>query len=134
MAGLADVVGLNKYLGWYVEHGDLTDVPERLARELTDFHEKFHKSILVTEFGADTIAGVHRLPAVAFSEEFQVDFIRTYHETIKTLPFVVGEHVWNFADFMTKQGVTRFDGNKKGVFTRDRQPKMAAHWLRDAWK
>ena len=53
---------------------------------------------------------------------------------MRAKPFVIGEHVWNFADFATKQGITRFDGNRKGVFTRDRRPKMAAHWLRDAWK
>jgi beta-glucuronidase len=27
----------------------------------------------------------------------------------------------------------RVDGNKKGVFTRDRRPKMAAHELRRRW-
>lgn len=27
----------------------------------------------------------------------------------------------------------RVDGNKKGLFTRDRQPKMAAFFLRDRW-
>ena len=38
--------------------------------------------------------------------------------------------VWNFADFMTKQAVQRVLGNKKGVFTRQRQPKAAAHLIR----
>ena len=26
------------------------------------------------------------------------------------------------------------DGNKKGVFTRDRKPKAAAHALRERWR
>jgi hypothetical protein len=30
---------------------------------------------------------------------------------------------------MTAQGVTRVHGNKKGIFTRQRQPKMVAHTL-----
>ncbi len=38
--------------------------------------------------------------------------------------------IWNFADFMTKQGFTRAVGNKKGIFTRQRQPKASAHTLR----
>jgi beta-glucuronidase len=42
--------------------------------------------------------------------------------------------VWNFADFMTTKTVTRVDGNKKGVFTRDRKPKLAAHALRARWR
>ena len=32
-----------------------------------------------------------------------------------------GEMIWNFADFMTKQEPRRVAGNKKGVFTRERQ-------------
>ncbi|MFJ8785189.1 glycoside hydrolase family 2 TIM barrel-domain containing protein [Streptomyces sp. NPDC102476] len=41
-----------------------------------------------------------------------------------------GERVWNFADFQTSHGVHRVDGNRKGVFTRGRKPKAAAHALR----
>ena len=46
---------------------------------------------------------------------------------------VVGEQMWNFADFATSSGIMRVGGNKKGAFTRDRQPKAAAHWLRRRW-
>ncbi|MFM2321766.1 MAG: hypothetical protein RL612_913, partial [Actinomycetota bacterium] len=38
-----------------------------------------------------------------------------------------------FADFQTKPGIFRVLGNKKGAFTRDRQPKAAAHTLRARW-
>jgi len=31
---------------------------------------------------------------------------------------------------MTAQGITRITGNRKGIFTRDRQPKASAHLLR----
>lgn len=48
--------------------------------------------------------------------------------------YVIGEHVWNFADFETHPSVRRVDGNKKGVFTRDRRPKMAAHYLKNRWE
>jgi beta-glucuronidase len=44
------------------------------------------------------------------------------------------EHIWNFADFMTPQEVRRVMGNRKGVFTRQRQPKMAAHFLKRRWQ
>jgi beta-glucuronidase len=45
----------------------------------------------------------------------------------------IGEQVWNFADFQTSQGIMRVQGNKKGVFTRERKLKMAAHYLRERW-
>ena len=46
---------------------------------------------------------------------------------------------WRFTthmcDFQTGQSVRRMGGmNLKGVFTRDRQPKLAAHRLRELWK
>ena len=45
----------------------------------------------------------------------------------------MGEQDWNFADFATIQGCMRADGNKKGLFTRDRRPKMAAHYFKERW-
>jgi beta-glucuronidase len=59
--------------------------------------------------------------------------LKAYHEVFDKVEAVVGEQVWNFADFSTGNGIFRVDGNKKGVFTRDRRPKMAAHALRARW-
>ena len=68
-----------------------------------------------------------------FSEEYQVAYLQANHEVIDAYPTFIGEQVWNFADFQTSQGIMRVHGNKKGVFTRDRTPKMAAHALRTRW-
>ena len=88
---------------------------------------------MITEYGADTIAGLHSDPPVMFSEEYQCRFLEEAHRAFDVYPWVVGEQVWNFADFATKQGVIRAGGNRKGIFTRQRQPKMAAHVLRKRW-
>jgi beta-glucuronidase len=56
-----------------------------------------------------------------------------FHRVYDRIDAVVGEQVWNFADFQTAAGIARVDGNKKGVFTRDRKPKAAAHLLRARW-
>jgi beta-glucuronidase len=56
------------------------------------------------------------------------------HRVFDRIDAVVGEQMWNFADFETKPGVFRVDGNKKGAFTRDRRPKAAAHLLRRRWR
>ena len=134
VAQLADVIGLNRYIGWYVNLGDLETSKRKLKDDLNQYYETFRKPLVITEFGTDTIAGLHSLPSVSFSEEYQVDFVKMYEEVFNELDFVAGEHIWNFADFMTKQGLTRINGNRKGVFTRERQPKMIAHFLRDSWK
>ena len=57
-----------------------------------------------------------------------------HHRVFDRIPEFVGEQVWNFADFQTSTGAHRVDGNKKGVFTRDRRPKAAAHALRARWR
>jgi len=56
------------------------------------------------------------------------------HRVFDRIEAVVGEQLWNFADFSTKSGVMRVDGNKKGVFTRDRRPKAATDHLRRRWQ
>ena len=88
---------------------------------------------MFTEFGADTCAGVHHLPAAMWSEEYQKEFLEAYFKAFDQFPCIIGEQMWNFADFQTADGIIRVDGNKKGLFTRDRQPKMAAHAVRERW-
>ncbi len=130
---LFDVVCVNSYCSWYSDYGHLELIDMQLTHELRGWHDKYNKPIIVTEYGADSVAGLHQDPPMMFSEEYQCEFLRQYHAVFDRLDFVIGEHVWNFADFMTKQGVKRVVGNRKGVFTRGRQPKSAAHLLRQRW-
>ncbi len=89
---------------------------------------------MLTEFGADTVAGLHANPPVMWSEEYQSDLIAGYLEIAARKEYMCGMQIWNFADFAAVQGVARVGGmNLKGVFTRARQPKMAAHTLREWW-
>lgn len=128
-----DVICLNRYYGWYVFGGDLEAAKQALTMELS-FWETFGKPVMFTEYGADTVAGLHQATPTMFTEEYQVDYLVANHEVFDTCDFFIGEHVWNFADFQTTQGIMRVDGNKKGVFTRDRRPKLSAHYLRQRWK
>lgn len=130
---LVDVISINRYYGWYLDSGDLTTIAGKFTAELAEWRRRWRKPILLSEYGADTIAGLHKLPAVMFSEEFQVDYVRAFNEVLDRHPFIVGEHVWAFTDFATKQGIVRIDGNRKGVFTRQRQPKAVAHYLHARW-
>lgn len=93
-----------------------------------------NKPFLFTEYGADTDAGVHKLPSVQWSEEYQCEYLTMQHEVFDMFEAVVGEQVWNLCDFQTGEGIMRVDGNKKGVFTRDRQPKAAAYVLKERWE
>ncbi len=132
-AKYVDVISVNRYYAWYIDMGHLELINFQLEKELRIWYELYKKPILLSEFGADTIAGFHQDPPVMFTEEFQVEFLKRYCEVLDKLPFIIGEHVWNFADFATKQSITRVLGNKKGVFTRQRQPKASAFYLRERW-
>ena len=133
VAQLFDVICDNRYYSWYTDPGHLELIEFQVERELRGWHERFRKPVIMSEYGADAIAGFHQDPPVMFSEEYQCELLRHYHNVLDKLDFVVGEHIWNFADFATKQGITRVIGNRKGVFTRQRQPKAAAHLLRERW-
>ncbi|MCD8014289.1 MAG: beta-glucuronidase [Lachnospiraceae bacterium] len=127
-----DVVCLNRYYGWYNLGGDLDAACDALNIEL-DFWEKQGKPVMFTEYGADTYPGIHNTNGEMFSEEYQADYYLRINAEIDKRSFFIGEQLWNFADFATIQGPMRVDGNKKGILTRDRRPKLAAHALRQRW-
>ncbi|QKJ18257.1 beta-glucuronidase [Microbacterium hominis] len=130
---LFDVICLNRYYGWYQNTGDLVTAAARLEEELRGWARTYDKPILMTEYGTDTVAGLHSVLVQPWSEEYQRDFLDAYHAVFDKIDAVVGEQIWNFADFQTSAGIIRVDGNKKGVFTRDRRPKASAHALRARW-
>jgi beta-glucuronidase len=129
-----DVICLNRYYGWYVYGGELEKGLVALDQELDQTWDIHHKPIILTEFGADTQAGLHGHPSVMWTEEYQAQLIRGYLDVAARKPYMAGMQIWNFADFAAVQGPMRVGGmNLKGVFTRSRTPKMAAHMLREYW-
>jgi len=78
--------------------------------------------------------GVRSVTPQPWREEYQAEFLEMYHRVFDRIDVVIGEHVWNFADFATSSAIGRVDGNRKGVFTRDRRPKSAAFALRCRWR
>jgi beta-glucuronidase len=129
---LFDLICVNRYYGWYAGPGDLEAAARDLAAELQAWAQR-GKPILVTEFGADALPGLHALPPTVWSEDYQSALLEMSLRVFQRIPEIIGEHVWNFADFATAQAVHRPGGNHKGVFTRDRQPKAAAWLLRKLW-
>ncbi|KAL1451753.1 hypothetical protein WDU94_006101, partial [Cyamophila willieti] len=72
-------------------------------------------------------------PSYVWSEEYQIEMFSEHFKAFDNLrkkQFFIGEMIWNFADFKTAETTTRVGGNKKGIFTRSRQPKASAHHVR----
>lgn len=73
---------------------------------------------MFTEYGADTVAGMHAIDDQMFTEEYQLNYYKANHKIVDRYPQFIGEQTWNFADFETSNGIIRVQGNKKGIFTR----------------
>lgn len=130
----ADVICMNRYWGWYVLGGQLGEARAALERELDRVWATFKRPVIMTEFGADTMAGMHGHPNVMWTEEYQADYMRMHLEVAAARDYIAGMQVWNFADFAAVQSIMRVGGlNMKGIFTRTRQPKLAAQVLREFW-
>jgi beta-glucuronidase len=128
-----DVASANIYIGWYSDTGDVDVIVSKVTEVARRWNTLHNIPVMVTEYGADTQEGLHFLPSFVWSEEYQDDFLSKYFEAFDQLReegFFIGEMIWNFADFKTAQTYIRVGGNKKGIFTRNRQPKASAHLLR----
>ncbi|XP_074040769.1 beta-glucuronidase-like isoform X1 [Leptinotarsa decemlineata] len=137
-SSFVDIISFNRYNGWYSNEGNLDVITYYVMQEAREWHNKFNKPVIMQEYGGDTLEGLHFAPPFIWSEEYQVELLSHHFKAFDTLRaegFFIGEFIWNFADFKTAQTYTRVGGNKKGIFTRSRQPKASAHHIRRRyWK
>jgi len=129
-----DVICFNDYPSWYVNCSHYEKIGEMLRPKIEGFWKKYGKPIIISEFGADTVPGLHSEYNLMWSEEFQVEMLKRVLEVAGEYPYVAGAHIWNFADFKVGQHTTRVTLNWKGLFTRERHPKLAAHEIRKLWR
>lgn len=132
----ADILSLNRYYGWYVMGGaSLVNAEAAFHQEMQGWDKvRNGRPMIFTEYGADTLSSEHKLPSVMWSQEYQNEYLNMNHRVFDTYPWVQGELMWNFADFQTTEGIMRVNGNKKGAFTRQRQPKDVAFLLKKRWE
>ncbi len=132
----ADILAFNRYYGWYMMGGyEMSNAEVAFRKEMDEWKEiEGDKPWIFTEYGADTYAGEHKLPSVMWSEEYQCEYLDMCHRVFDSYENIKGEQVWNFADFQTTEGIMRANGNKKGIFTRQRQPKEAAYHFKKRWE
>ncbi|XP_068249999.1 beta-glucuronidase-like isoform X5 [Palaemon carinicauda] len=135
-ASSLDIILVNRYYSWYTDTGHLEIIEKQTITEFTEWHLLHNKPVMISEYGAGSIAGFHQDPSFTWTEEYQAELMMNNFKAFDNLRnkgFFIGEMIWNFADFATPMGSTRVDGNKKGIFTRNRQPKLAAHFLRSRY-
>uniref|UniRef100_A0A0N5A1F0 Beta-glucuronidase n=1 Tax=Parastrongyloides trichosuri TaxID=131310 RepID=A0A0N5A1F0_PARTI len=136
-AKFMDFICINRYYGWYNNMGYLEIINSSLVYDFINWKRMYDVPLMITEYGADAIIGLESLPSTDFTTNYQNELLIETHkalDNLKNTNIITGEMIWNFADFMTAQSVTRAFGNHKGVFTRQRQPKPAAFTLKERYK
>lgn len=121
LIGHLDLVGLNEYFGWYYgEPEGVEPLLERLASH--------GKPIIISEFGADCVAGMRGGPNEPRTEEFQADFYRRQFAAISRFSSVVGTAPWVLYDFQSPLRQNRYQRgyNRKGLIADDHLTRKLA--------
>jgi len=56
-----DVILVNRYYAWYSDVGHTELIGRQLEHDLRAWHAKFRKPVVMSEYGADTVAGLHQV-------------------------------------------------------------------------
>lgn len=125
---MTDVVGYNKYYGWY--HGKPDDFGPWL--------DKFHRvnpdvPLCISEYGAEGIIQYHSAdPKVKdYTEEYHALFHEQVWKILNERSFLWGTYVWNMFDFganIRDEGGVK-GRNNKGLVTYDRRIKKDAFYM-----
>ena len=115
-----DVIGINEYFGWY--EPDFSGLQRLLAASAPD------RPVIVSETGADALAGHHGADSEFFTEECQA---RIYEQQIAHLahaPYICGMTPWLLYDFRSERRQTVFNQgfNRKGLIAQDKKTRKLA--------
>jgi beta-glucuronidase len=120
LAAHLDVIGLNEYFGWY--EPDFEGLRRLLSNSAPD------RPVLVSETGADALAGHRGGARELFTEECQAEIYRRQIELIRGVPYVAGFVPWLLYDFMSERRQTVFNRgvNRKGLIADDKATRKLA--------
>lgn len=116
-----DVLGCNEYIGWY------DGLPEKIDR--SEWKSIYDKPLVMSEFGADALFGLHGDAMTRWSEEYQENVFQHQLAMLKKIPFLRGTSPWvlmdfrsprraltDVQDFFNRKGLVDLRGNKKKAF------------------
>ncbi len=124
-----DIIAFNQYIGWY------DGLPDKCKTALFDI--RFDKPVVISEFGAGALQGLHGSKDERWTEEFQ-EYL--FDETLKMLdkiPQLRGITPWILADFRSPRRVLsdiQDDWNRKGLISETGEKKKAFYVLKDFYE
>lgn len=66
-AKFLDVLMINRYSGWYQDTGYPQVIYKQMVNDFQNWHKTYKKPIMISEFGADTVPGLHMV-RICFSK------------------------------------------------------------------
>lgn len=135
-----DVVGYNRYFGWYIDGAD-----NAFGKWLDDYHKKENRPIAITEYGAGGAISQHK-DNIIWAQDIDPNGTRhpenyqsAAHEDIwrqlEERPYIWGKYIWCMFDFASdgrQEGDTKGQ-NDKGLCTRKREPKDVYYFYKSVW-
>jgi beta-glucuronidase len=120
LADSLDVVGLNQYFGWY--DPDLRGLSRVLAESTP------RRPVIISELGADAVAGLRDPAGRLGSEERQASIYRAQFEMLTKAPYVCGASPWILYDFRSerRQSSLQKGYNRKGLIAEDKTTRKLA--------
>ncbi len=126
-----DIRAWNRYFGWY--YGVFDDFGKFMDEE-----KRVHpnQAYIISEYGADSKLGYHReiLTKADFTENWQLEFHKSYWKQIEERKWIAGSTVWIMFDFASdeKSGNNQHI-NQKGLASFDRKPKDLFYFYQSEW-
>ena len=70
------------------------DINVQLLNEANAWRSDYpEQPVMLTEFGADAVAGMHSAPPTMLSEKYQLESLDIYAASLDSLDYICGEHV-----------------------------------------
>jgi len=125
-----DVIGMNEYVGWY------DGTPESMDHMRWEIADP-NKPLIVSEFGAGAVYGMHGDAGARWTEEYQADVFRRQIAMLQKIPYLAGMSPWVLMDFHSPRrflsGIQDYY-NRKGVISNRGQKKEAFYVLQKFYR
>jgi len=129
LGAVLDVLGCNEYVGWY------DGLPEKI--DGTVWSSKYEKPLVMSEFGADALYGLHGEASARFTEEYQADVFQRQTRMLARIPILRGTTPWVLMDFRSPRrslpGIQDWF-NRKGLVSQRGEKKKAFFVMQEFYR
>jgi beta-galactosidase len=140
IVGIADIIGYNRYFGWYTGHfadfGPMLDQAHARHPQVPMSVSEYGAGAALTQHSDDPTGGPINPHGRPHPEEYQNIYHEAAWKTLHERPYLWGSFIWNLFDFSSdaRREGDLTDINEKGLVSYDRRiRKDAFYFYRANW-